>query len=215
MSTQSKRLYEFGPFRLDTSERLLLRNDRIVTLTPKAFDTLVALIENTGRLVERDDLMRAVWPDTFVDESTLTSNISILRKALGQNNGDQYIETVPKRGYRFVADVKELHLEAGDLIVRKRARSRLMIREETETRHGDEWTGRWSERHIFNRTAVILIALLALAAVAVLTYLFISRRDARNFVAADRAQLSKSTRWLCFHSSLLELKAMTSTSDWA
>src|SRR5438034_1138249 len=114
MSTQSKRLYEFGPFRLDTSERLLLRNQEIVRLTPKAFDTLLALVESSGRLLEKDGLMKAVWPDTFVDENTLSSNISTLRKALGQNNGDQYIETVPKLGYRFIANVRELHIDAGD-----------------------------------------------------------------------------------------------------
>ena len=82
MSSQSKRLYQFGPFRLDTSERLLLRNEEIVKVTPKAFDILIALIESSGHLLEKDDLMKAIWPDTFVDESTLTSNISTLRKAL-------------------------------------------------------------------------------------------------------------------------------------
>jgi DNA-binding winged helix-turn-helix (wHTH) protein/Tfp pilus assembly protein PilF len=129
-SKQSQRLYEFGPFRLDPEERLLLRNQELVALTPKAFDTLVVLIENSGRLLEKDDLMQAVWPDTFVDENTLTSNISTLRKALGQSKGGQYIETVPKRGYRFVANVRELQLEAGDLLVQKRTRSHITIKEE-------------------------------------------------------------------------------------
>lgn len=129
-SRQSKRFYEFGPFRLDPEERLLLRKQEIVPLTPKAFDTLVALVENSGRLLEKDDLLRTVWPDTFVDENTLTSNISTLRKALGQSNGDQYIETVPKRGYRFVANVRELQLEAGDLLVQRRTRSHITVKEE-------------------------------------------------------------------------------------
>jgi len=98
-------VWEFGPFRLDESERLLLRNGRPVGLTPKVFDTLVALIEQSGHLVEKEELMARLWPDTFVEEGALTRNISDLRKALGQ---EQYVETVPKRGYLFVLPVREL-----------------------------------------------------------------------------------------------------------
>jgi DNA-binding winged helix-turn-helix (wHTH) protein/uncharacterized protein HemY len=128
-SNQSRLLYEFGPFQLDPSERLLSRKGEVVPLTPKAFDTLFVLVVNSGRLLAKDFLLKTVWPDTFVDENTLASNISALRKALGQSNGDQYVETVPKRGYRFVADVRELQLEAGDLLVHKRSRSRIVINE--------------------------------------------------------------------------------------
>ena len=105
--------YEFGPFRLDEIERLLLRDGQTVQLAPKVFDTLVALVEQNGRLVTKDDLMSRLWPDTFVEEGTLTRNISDLRKALGETpGGERYIETVPRRGYRFMAGVREVRLAA-------------------------------------------------------------------------------------------------------
>src|SRR5262245_33520712 len=109
MSQQSKHLYEFGPFRLDAGERLLLRGIESVPLTPKAFDLLLAMVRQHGHLLEKDELMKLVWPDTFVEESNLTSNISLIRKALGDGeNGQKFIETVPRRGYRFVAEVQEV-----------------------------------------------------------------------------------------------------------
>jgi DNA-binding winged helix-turn-helix (wHTH) protein/TolB-like protein len=100
--------YEFGRFSLNTAERVLLREGEPVPLTPKVFDILVVLVENGGRVVEKDDLMRRVWPSTFVEEGNLTQNISLLRKALGEGpNGVQFIETVPRRGYRFVAPTRK------------------------------------------------------------------------------------------------------------
>ncbi len=102
MATQ--RFYEFGPFRLDSKSCVLLRDGGIVPLNPKAFDTLRALVENQGSPVGKDELMKLVWPDTFVEETNLTQQISILRKALGDTpDGCSYIETIPKRGYLFVA----------------------------------------------------------------------------------------------------------------
>jgi len=109
MSHQLKHIYEFGTFRLDATERLLLRDGADVPLTPKVFDLLLALVERRGRLLEKDELLKAVWRDAVVEEANLSANISILRKALGDGeNGLRYIETVPKRGYRFVASVREL-----------------------------------------------------------------------------------------------------------
>ncbi|MGA9769336.1 MAG: winged helix-turn-helix domain-containing protein [Blastocatellia bacterium] len=108
MHRQIKHFYEFGPFRLDVGERILMCEDRIVALTPKAFETLLALVENSGRIVEKDFLMKQIWPNTFVEEVSLARNVSALRKALGEIDGvNQYIETFPKRGYRFVAAVSE------------------------------------------------------------------------------------------------------------
>ena len=104
-------IYEFGPFRLDAAERLLSRDGEVVPLQPKTFDVLLALVERPGRLLEKDELLKAVWPDTVVEEANLANNISILRKSLSQN-GQQFIETVPKRGYRFVANVKKLEEES-------------------------------------------------------------------------------------------------------
>src|SRR5262245_49891655 len=122
-------IWEFGPFRLDETERLLLRAGEPVGLTPKVFDTLVALLERSGRLVEKDELMARLWPDTFVDEGALTRNISDLRKALG---GERYIETVPKRGYRFVAPVREAGDDGAALIVEKREDGVALIVEKRE-----------------------------------------------------------------------------------
>ncbi|HKS81717.1 MAG TPA: tetratricopeptide repeat protein [Candidatus Acidoferrales bacterium] len=101
-------VYEFGPFRLDASQHLLFRNGDLISLPPKAAETLILLVNNRGRLVRKDAIMSAVWPDCFVEESNLTVQISILRKALGENNGTRYIETIPRRGYRFVAEVTVL-----------------------------------------------------------------------------------------------------------
>jgi len=106
MLASGKHLYDFGPFRLDLGERMLLRDGAYVSLTPKAFETLVVLIERHGRIVEKDELLRQIWPDTFVEEGTLVKNVSMLRKALGEAEGRHYIDTFPKRGYRFAAEVR-------------------------------------------------------------------------------------------------------------
>lgn len=102
MSKQMNYLYEFGPYRIDPAEQLLTRNGKPTPLPLKAFETLLVLVQNSNRLVEKDELMRQVWLDTVVEEANLTVHISTLRKVLGS----EYIETVPKRGYRFTADVK-------------------------------------------------------------------------------------------------------------
>jgi len=83
-SRETLRLYEFGPFRLDPAERRLLRDNEIMALTPKAFDTLHLLVRNSGRLLEKDDLIRILWPDTFVEEGSLSNHIFLLRKTLGE-----------------------------------------------------------------------------------------------------------------------------------
>jgi len=101
-------MYEFGPFRLIPEERQLLRDNQPVPLTPKCFDLLVVLVENTGHLIEKDQLLKRIWPDSFVEEANLSVNMSALRRALGEGpNKHQYVETVPRRGYRFVAGVTE------------------------------------------------------------------------------------------------------------
>ena len=109
MVKQDRHLYEFGPFRLDVSERLLLRRDGArVPLTEKAFDTLVALVRRGGRLATKEELMAEVWPDAFVEENNLDKSISAIRQALGEKaSAPEYVETVRGRGYRFVARVSE------------------------------------------------------------------------------------------------------------
>src|SRR5262245_42979130 len=96
-----QRLYEFGPFRLDPSGPLLFRSGEIVPLAPKALEILFVLVERRGALVTKDELVAAVWPDTTVEEGNLAHHISQLRKTLGNEDGQPYIETIPKRGYRF------------------------------------------------------------------------------------------------------------------
>ena len=105
MDNKPGRLYEFGPFRLDVSEHRLLHDQEIVPLGPKVFETLLALIEHSGHVLHKNELMMRLWPDSFVEESSLTQNISLLRKALSEGGEQQFIETVPKLGYRFVAPV--------------------------------------------------------------------------------------------------------------
>ncbi|HVG29356.1 MAG TPA: alpha/beta fold hydrolase [Pyrinomonadaceae bacterium] len=101
------RFYEFGPFRVDTAERVLLRDGAAVPLAQKSFDVLLALVERSGRLIDKGELMRKVWPDQFVDEGNLTQHIYTLRRVLGgTEGGQQYIETVPRRGYRFSRHVE-------------------------------------------------------------------------------------------------------------
>lgn len=109
MTRTAQHLCEFGPFRLDPLKRLLLRNGEAVSITPKAFDLLLALVESGGEVVSKDDLMKRIWPDSFVEEGNLTYNVSMLRKALGERTREhQYIVTVPGRGYRFVANLNEV-----------------------------------------------------------------------------------------------------------
>jgi len=101
--------YEFGPFRVDARERQLLRNGELVPLRPKVFDVLLMLVQNKGHILSKDEVMKQVWADAVVEEGNIARNISTLRNALGERPGEhQYIETIPWRGYRFVASVKEV-----------------------------------------------------------------------------------------------------------
>jgi len=135
MSLETQVLYEFGAFRCDPAEHLLLAGGRPIPLTPKSFDILVALLASNGRLVSKDELMRRVWPDSFVEEANLTVNISALRKALGESNGgQQYIETVPKRGYRFAVPVKEVRAERMASIAREPAFTSEAVVQELDSR---------------------------------------------------------------------------------
>lgn len=99
--------FRFGPFHLDVNDRVLLRRGKPVSLTPKAFATLLVLVEKSGRVVEKDELVKAVWPDSYVEEANVAQNVFKLRKALGKNRlGEPYIQTVPRRGYRFLGLVR-------------------------------------------------------------------------------------------------------------
>lgn len=124
MKAKTKHFYEFGPFRVDTANHLLLRDGQVVPVQPRVFDALVSLVENCGRLLEKDELMKALWPDSFVEEANLTQTVYMLRKALGEGpNEHNYIETIPKRGYRFVAAVREFEGEGADLGAKEEVRA--------------------------------------------------------------------------------------------
>ncbi len=105
MGERARQVYEFGPFAVDAAGGLLTRGGQPVPVTPKALDTLVALVERGGDVLTKDELMRRVWGDTFVEENNLSQNISLLRKALDDGTGYKYIETIPRRGYRFAGTV--------------------------------------------------------------------------------------------------------------
>ena len=124
------KIYRFGKFSLDAAERLLFDGNDTVALTPKAFDTLVFLVENGGHVLSKEEIMETVWADSFVEENNLAQNISILRKTLG---GAKFIETVSKRGYRFVAPVEIDEINQTDSITIERTRSKIVIEEEIET----------------------------------------------------------------------------------
>ncbi len=115
MSLKTRHAYEFGPFRLEPAEHSLLREERPVSIAPKAFELLVFLVSNRGRLISKDQLMEGVWPGCFVEEANLTVCVSAVRKALGEKDGDlRYIETIPKKGYRFTAPVREVEDAAAE-----------------------------------------------------------------------------------------------------
>jgi Tol biopolymer transport system component/DNA-binding winged helix-turn-helix (wHTH) protein len=136
MRKQVRHLYEFGPFSLDSAERLLTCDGKVVSLAPKLLETLLVLVENSGRVMEKEELLKTLWPDSYVEESNLTTYVSQLRKALGENvDGQSYIETVPRRGYRFIAEVKKVQAEAssptaGGFVIHERTDTRILIEEE-------------------------------------------------------------------------------------
>jgi TolB-like protein/DNA-binding winged helix-turn-helix (wHTH) protein/Flp pilus assembly protein TadD len=153
---ETPRLYEFGPFCLDPVERKLLRGKEIVTLTPKAFDTLHLLVRNSGHLMEKDELIGMLWPNTFVEEGSLSNNIFLLRKALGEDPA--FIETVPRRGYRFIGAVRQFpgaattHVEMPPVVA------------PTITSPPAKARWRWRNRAALGIAAVALLASLGAAA---------------------------------------------------
>ena len=133
MDNVVKHLLVFGPFRLDSGQRLLLRDLQPIPLSPKAFDLLLVLVQRSGQLVLKDDLMQILWPDTFVEESNLGQHVFQLRKALGETAQDSsYIVTVPGRGYRFAQKVQVVDEEEEDkLVVESHSRTRMVIEEQS------------------------------------------------------------------------------------
>ncbi|MGH9883212.1 MAG: winged helix-turn-helix domain-containing protein, partial [Pyrinomonadaceae bacterium] len=177
-------LYEFGPFRINTRERILLREGKRIPLKPKVYDTLIVLIRNSGRVVEKEELMKQVWPDTFVEENNLTGNIFALRRAFGEH---QYIETVPRRGYRFTAEVKQVRVEDVKVPAMSGVEADLTIKEtvgiagqaqELSGAHG-RLEGSRAERRTGKRRTRLVALLIAFTALAVAAAVLFYRRGAQ------------------------------------
>lgn len=124
-----KEFYEFGPFRVDPQKQILLRGGEPIALTPKAFQLLLVLVRRAGDVVTKDELMKAVWPDTFVEETNLTRNIFALRKALGETEQNRYIITAPGRGYSFAEQVHLLPEPQVTIVAAKRAKVQIQVQE--------------------------------------------------------------------------------------
>jgi DNA-binding winged helix-turn-helix (wHTH) protein/TolB-like protein/Flp pilus assembly protein TadD len=170
MSREINGLYEFGEYRLDVLERLLVRGDQPIPLTPKVFDTLLVLVKHNGHLVEKELLMKEIWSDSFVEEANIARNVWTLRKALGDDEGEhRYIETVPKLGYRFIAPVRELNGLGNERRREVMIASPLVDVEpdcETVVKHPVQ-TGIPSSRLLRIKRDWVLVALAAVALVAV------------------------------------------------
>jgi DNA-binding winged helix-turn-helix (wHTH) protein/TolB-like protein len=139
MLQKTHHLYEFGPFVLDTMQHALLRDGALVPLTPKTYDTLLVLVQNSGKMLSKEELMNALWPDRFVEESNLTQQISMIRKALAESPGEhRYIVTVPGRGYRFAAAVRGRCNEEVEPIVGERSPSEVGIEVEDSGKGREE-----------------------------------------------------------------------------
>ncbi|HZS06186.1 MAG TPA: winged helix-turn-helix domain-containing protein [Blastocatellia bacterium] len=198
---QTRHLYEFGPFRVDATDRQLLRDGKNVPLPPKVFETLLVLVENSGRVLEKDELIRVLWPDSFVEESSLSQNIFQIRKALGEGASEQpYIETIPRRGYRFVASVREVWDDGAKALIEKSeqgdAQVSLWINGETQAaapgpgqavaaKSNGQVTGQSSEAvsapdGTWRKYAAVVLATLIVAAGSFGVYRLFSQRHSAN-----------------------------------
>lgn len=171
MAKQAEYFYEFGPFRVDPVQRVLWRDGQLVPLMPKLFDTLLLLVENHGRVLEKGELMQELWPDSFVEEGSLSHNVSILRKLLGAG-AEQYIETLPRRGYCFMADVLQVPNTEFNLIVRRRTRAHIRATEEYEAE---------------DETPALLESELATKSLAVLPFLMLGMQDSEEYLGLGLA----------------------------
>src|SRR5947209_16356816 len=132
-TVSARRYYSFDCFRVDPTERVLLRDGKPISLSPKVFDTLLALVERSGHIVSKDQLFEIVWPDVFVEENNLTQYVAAARRALGDNRQEQrYIETVPKRGYRFAPSVQVVTEESDSILVEERDSLHIVVKDKIE-----------------------------------------------------------------------------------
>src|SRR5262245_54353845 len=172
--------YLFGPFRISVSERLLFRGDHLVPLTPKALDLLVVLVESKGQLLTKEELMKQVWPDSFVEEANLSHNIYKLREALGDGaDGEKFIETLPRRGYRFVAKVVQENDRGTDLIIEEHSRAQLIIEDDHAEQQIIETPARRSPNAIgwfsIPRLAMLMVGFVMIGAIVAAVYFWRNR----------------------------------------
>lgn len=192
MYEQNHSVYEFGPFHLNACRRLLLRDGQPVKLFPKEFDTLLALVERNGEVVEKDDLMRHVWQDQIVEESNLTTNISHLRKLLGEKRGSHdYIVTIPGRGYRFVAGVSQgvdpptsFELESIAPINGNHLKA---------NNPGSLSRPRSEEREEYFSTSVLITVAVAVSVVGLAIFVFNSLRSSNSYIPFRNVALKQLT----------------------
>jgi DNA-binding winged helix-turn-helix (wHTH) protein/TolB-like protein/Tfp pilus assembly protein PilF len=205
MRNPVRHFYEFGPFRLDPEKHRLLRDGEPVPLSPKAAEALLVLVQNAGKLLEREALMQAVWAESFVEDANLTVAISNLRKVLGQNNeAAEYIETIPRIGYRFVADVRAVMEELAPLVIEKHTLSQTVIEEEFSTDEPSfaekvaavsRTSGRRAVSSVVSqRSTAVLLASIAVVTVALGTFVYLKRsnRDNTSLVSNSSVEAIRS-----------------------
>jgi len=193
----TRRFYQFGPFCLDAEKRVLLRGQEVVPLKPKAFDALLVLVQHHGQVLEKDDMMEMLWPDSDVEESNLPQHISALRKTLGEGpNERRYIVTVPGRGYRFAGEVQEFDDENKDLIVGRYTKSTLLVHERDDSSNQAALPQR-EPATISNRRRLILASLIVLAVGTVLALglwrLLSNKSDVKKILETQSLQKPYST----------------------
>src|SRR6185369_8086695 len=190
MSRQVKQLYEFGPFCLDPAEHTLLRDGQPIPLRPKVYVLLVVLVENRGRLVDKEQLMTSLWAEQFVEEGNINKNISMLRQALGESDGGtKFIETVPKRGYRFVAEVREVNdNRQAELLTQAAARPTHEHQRPRETHEQSLPLPQPAQAQAkrFNKHWIALVVVPVLA-LATIVYVALTRQRSRSATPAVRS----------------------------
>ena len=191
---ETHELYEFGAFRMDFRKRRLYRNGEEISLTPKEFELLFVLVENAGRIVEKDDLHEKIWQDTFVEDGTLTRNISWLRKKLGDGSGggEKFIETMPKRGYRFLPEVTK-SFSPNTLVVEEQTRTHIRIEETLTIPQGIPTNYGYIEKQLsapsrrrIPAVFVLTLGIVALAAIGLSVYQVYFRRSVTTNTVATR-----------------------------
>jgi len=168
MATGHRILYEFGPFRVDLANHQLLRENQPISLTPKAFETLLILLRHSPEMVSKEELMKELWPNTFVEEANLSQNIFLLRKALGDNpENSRYIVTLPRLGYRFAGGVRATRQNGGDLVIASHTRSQISL-EQSENAPSEALPtpvtsppSKWNWKYAIALTALIAIPVAA------------------------------------------------------